>query len=121
MSEKSESLVEVGIYKVKPDRTNDFEELVGRVVKHHREFPGVRDIRYVKRMHRPRDFTSVRKGIPAAKLTRRPRELTYVLYWELDDEVAHGEATKSGLEQFFKEFARCLVTTPTMILAQRIQ
>jgi len=39
----------------------------------------------------------------------------------LDDEVAHGKATKSGLEHFFRDFVRCLVTTPNMILGQRIQ
>jgi hypothetical protein len=121
MSGKLGSFVEVCIYKVKPDKTLEFEDLVARVVKHHREFPGVRDVRYVKRTHRSGDFASAKKGLPAIRLTRRPKEVTYVLYWELDDEVAHGEATKSGLEHFFRDFARCLVTTPNMILGQRIQ
>lgn len=121
MSGKPESFVEVCIYKVKPNKTLDFEDLVGRVVKHHREFPGVRDARYMKRTHRPRDFTSAKKGLPAIKLTRRPKEVTYVLFWELDDEVTHRRTTKSGLERFFRDFARCLATTPNMILGQRIQ
>lgn len=115
------SFVEVCIYKVKPDKTLEFEDLVARVVKHHREFPGVRDVRYMKRTHRPGDFASAKNGLPAISLSRRPKEVTYVLYWELDDEVAHGKATKSGLERFFRDFARCLVTTPNMILGQRIQ
>lgn len=115
------SFVEVCFYKVKPERAEEFERLIGRVVEHHRAFPGVREVRYMRRTHRPRDFISAKKGLPAIKLTRRPTEVTYVLYWELRDEVVHGEATKSGLEHFFKEFTRCLVTTPTMILGQRIQ
>lgn len=115
------SFVEVCIYKVKPAKAEEFERLIGRVVEHHRAFPGAREVRYMKRTHRPRDFTSAKKGLPAIKLTRKTNEVTYVLYWELKDEVAHGEATKSGLERFFREFARCLVTTPTMILGQRIQ
>jgi hypothetical protein len=45
----------------------------------------------------------------------------YVLYWDLEDQAAHGKATKSGLEYFFRDFARCLATTPTMILGQPIQ
>jgi heme-degrading monooxygenase HmoA len=121
MSEGASSFVEVCIYKVKPDRTDEFEDIVGRVVKHHREFLGVRDVRYMKRTHRPGDFTSAKKGLPAIKLTRKPKEVTYVLYWELDNEVTHGKATGSGLQHFFKDFARCLVTTPNMILGQRIQ
>ncbi len=121
MGHRSERFVEVCIYKVKPERVTEFEQLVSRVVEHHRSFRGVRDVRYMKRTHRHRDFSSAKKGLPPIKLTRRPRESTYVLYWELEDEMVHGKATKSGLEHFFKEFARCLVTTPTMILGQRIQ
>jgi len=121
MSGGLNSFVEVCIYKAKPDKTGEFEDLIGRVVEHHREFPGVRDVRYVKRTHRPGDFASAKKGVPAIKLTRRPKEVTYVLYWELGDEVTHGKATRSGLEHFFKDFARCLVTTPNMILGQRVQ
>jgi len=121
MDEGSKGFVEVCIYKVKPDKVEEFERLIERVVKHHREFQGVRDVRYMRRTHRPRDFSSAKRGLPAIRLTRRPREVTYVLYWELDDAATHGKATKSGLEHFFKEFTRCLVTTPNMILGQRIQ
>jgi len=121
MDARSENFVEVCIYKVKPERTDEFERLIERVVEHHREFPGVRDVRYMKRTHRPRDFSSAREGLPAVRLTRRPKEATYVLYWELDSGVTHGKATKSGVEHFFKDFARCVVTTPIMILGQRIQ
>ena len=121
MSGQTHNFVEVCIYKVKPNRADEFEHLIERVVKHHREFPGVRDVRYMKRTHRPRDFSSAKKGLPAVRLTRRAREVTYVLYWELDNEMTHGKATRSGLRHFFREFARCLVTTPHMILGQRIQ
>ncbi len=74
----------------------------------------------MKRTHRPGDFKAVKKGEPAIRLTRASKSVTYVLYWELDDEIAHGRATKSGLEQFFREFTRCLVTTPGIILGERI-
>jgi heme-degrading monooxygenase HmoA len=121
MKDASESFVEVCIYEVKPEKIGEFERLIERVAGHHRDFPGVRDVRYMKRTHRPADFSSARKGKPAIRLTRKPRSVTYVLYWELDNEVAHGRATKSGLEHFFRDFARCLVTTPKMILGERIQ
>lgn len=121
MSQPSKSFVEVCIYEVKPDRVEEFEELLERVVTHHREFPGVIDVRYVKRTHRQGSFASVKKGDPPIRLTRAQKSVTYVLYWELESEVAHGQATKSGLEQFYKEFARCLVTIPRIILGERIQ
>ena len=112
--------VEVCLYQVKPNKTEEFEDLVKRVGKHHRQFDGAIDVRYMKRTHRQGDFASVKAGKPPIRLTRPPKAVTYVLYWELRNEVAHGKATKSGLGLFFKEFARCVVTTPKIILGERI-
>jgi hypothetical protein len=36
--------------------------------------------------------------------------VTYALYWELENENVHGQATKSGLEKYYKRFTRCLTT-----------
>jgi heme-degrading monooxygenase HmoA len=113
--------VEVCIYEVKSNKTAAFEELLARVAKHHREFPGVVTARYIKRTHRQGGFAAAKKGAPPIQLTRPPKSVTYVLYWELDSAVTHGRATKSGLAKFYKEFARCLVAPPKMILGERIQ
>jgi len=121
MNQSSKSFVEVCIYEVKPEKEEEFEQLVEHVAKHHRNFPGVKDVRYIKRTHRQGDFEAVKKGEPPVILTRAQKFLTYVLYWELDNEITHGQATKSGLEHFFKEFTKCLVTTPKIILGERIQ
>ncbi len=115
------TFVEVCVYDVKIAKVEEFEQLIERVAKHHREFPGVIDVRYMKRTHRQGDFASVRSGKPPIRLSRTPKSITYVLYWELDNDVTHGKATKSGLESFFKEFTRCLVTTPKIMLGERIQ
>lgn len=113
--------VEVCIYEVKPEKTEEFERLLERVAVHHRDFPGVRDVRYMKRTHRQGGFSSVKNGEPPIRLTRTMGSVTYVLYWELDSDMNHGKATKSGLEHFFKDFRRCLVSTPKIILGERIQ
>ncbi|MBI4744512.1 MAG: hypothetical protein HY776_06810 [Actinobacteria bacterium] len=121
MSKISKSFVEVCIYEVKPDKTEEFEQLIEKVVKHHRDFPGVKDVRYMKRTHRPPDFANAKRGEPPIRLTKKPKLVTYVLYWELDNEKTHGTATKSGLEHFYKEFTKYLVTIPRIILGERIQ
>jgi hypothetical protein len=113
--------VEVCIYEVKADRVQDFDELIRKVLKHHSDFPGVVDVRYVKRTHRQVDFGGARRGDPAIRLTRPPETVTYVLYWELEDPVAHAEATKSGLDHFYRDFRRCLAKPPKIILGERIQ
>ncbi len=55
------------------------------------------------------------------RLTRPSNLVTYVLYWELSDEIVHGKATKSGLERFYKDFGHCLASVPKIILGKRIQ
>ncbi|HCJ66042.1 MAG TPA: hypothetical protein DHV62_01620 [Elusimicrobia bacterium] len=121
MKQGEKKFVEVCIYEVKPDKVEEFEQLVEQVAKHHRNFPGVLDVRYLKRTHRAVDFSAAKSGKPAIKLTRMPKSATYVLYWELNNPITHGKATKSGLEHFFKAFVRCLLSPPKMILGERIQ
>lgn len=120
-TDKEDSFVEVCLYEVKPNKTEEFEALIKKVLKHHSEFPGVKDVKYMRRTHRPGSFSDAKAGKPPIKLTRKPKFYTYVLYWELDNEITHGKATKSGLENFFKEFNRCLVKAPKIILGERIQ
>jgi len=45
MTQSLGSFVEVCIYKIKPDKVEESEGLIGRVVDYHRRFPGVRDVR----------------------------------------------------------------------------
>lgn len=118
---KERTFVEVCLYEVKPDKTAEFEALVERVVEHHRDFPGVIEVRYLRRTHRPVDFGGAKRGEPAIRLTKKPESVTYVLYWELENEITHAKATKSGLDQFYKEFVRCLIKPPKIILGERIQ
>jgi len=121
VKDKIKNFVEVCIYEVKPDKAEEFERLIEKVVKHHRDYKGVVDVRYMKRTHRPIDFSGARKGEPAIRLTKKPDVVTYVLYWELNNEITHGKATKSGLNHYFTDFRRCLVKPPKMILGERIQ
>ncbi len=117
---KKRTFVEICIYEVKPDKTKEFEELIKKVLKHHTNYPGVVDVRYMKRTHRSTSFAGAKKGEAAIKLTRKPQVVTYVLYWELDNEIVHGKATKSGLTHFLKDFSKCLLKPPKMILGERI-
>ncbi len=117
---ETKTFVEICLYEVKPEKVDEFEDLLGKVVKHHREFPGVIDVRYIKRTHRSVSFTGAKKAEPAIRLTRKPKSITYILYWELDNEITHAKATKSGLEHFFKEFTRCLVAPPKILLGERL-
>lgn len=121
MKNSGESFIEVCLYEVKPEKTDEFEILIKKVLKHHAEYRGVIDVRYVKRTHRPVSFGGAKKGEPAIELTRKPKTVTYVLYWELDSKESHAKATRSGLKHFYKEFVHCLVKPPKIILGERIK
>jgi len=47
MNRTLKSFVEVCIYEIKPNKVEEFEQLIERVAKHHREFSGVKDVRSV--------------------------------------------------------------------------
>ena len=115
------SFTEICIYEVKTDKVDEFEALLYDVAEHHKSFSGVIDVKYIKRTHRQKDFSSVKNGEPAIRLKRKPESFTYILYWELENELIHAEATKSGLEKFYKRFNRCLTTMPKIILGERIK
>ena len=122
MKQDINSFTEICIYKVKTEKTAEFEDLIQRVYVHHKKFPGVIDVRYIKRTHRPpNSFSDVKEGKPSIKLRNKQQFTTYVLFWELENEIIHGKATKSGLESFYKEFRKYLTKQPTIILGERIR
>lgn len=114
------TFIEICIYEVKPTKVEEFEQLLKDVFEHHSSCEGVIDVKYMKRTHRQKDFNAVKSGEPAIRLSRKPKSVTYSLFWEVEDEVLHGKATKSGLEKFYKRFNRCLVTMPKIILGDRL-
>lgn len=113
--------IEICTYEVKPDKTEEFESLIKKVAKHHSKFSGTTDVKYMKRTHRQGSFNDVKSGKPAIRLTRQQKSVTYVLYWELNSTQSHGRATKSGLNKYYKEFSRCLIKMPKIILGERVQ
>jgi len=120
MKNYKKTFIEICIYEARPEKEDEFEDLIKRVANHHKQYPGVIDVKYMKRTHRPSSFSDAKQGKPAINLTRRPKVLTYALCWELDSVATHGAATKSGLDKFFKNFNRCLTKMPRMILGKRL-
>ena len=114
------AFTEICIYEVKPNKTEEFEQLIREVAEHHKSCDGTISVNYVKRTHRQKDFNSVKMGEPAIRLTRTAKSVTYILHWETESEIVHGKASKSGLDLFYKRFTRCLITMPKIILGEQI-
>ena len=114
------SFIEVCLYEVKPTKVDEFIELIIEVAEHHKSFKGVIDVKYMHRTHRQEDFNSVKIGKPAIRLSRKPQKEIFTLFWECSDEMVHAQATKAGLDKFYKRFQRCLTTMPKIILGEKI-
>jgi hypothetical protein len=120
MTDASRNLVEVCIYEVKPDKTVEFEKLVTRVKEHHNKFPGVTDVRYIKRTHRQGDLASVIRGERPTILARKQKSVTYVLYWEMEDDITLSKVAQSSIKEFHSDFMRFLIRAPKVILGKRL-
>ncbi|MCL2786121.1 MAG: hypothetical protein FWD81_02735 [Methanomassiliicoccaceae archaeon] len=111
---------EICVYEAKIDRQDEIEALMKEVAEFYLGMDGVRDVRYIKRTHRQKDFNSVKEGIPPSELTRYVDKVTYVLILEVEDENAHANLAKPGIERFYKRWTRCLTTMPKIILGTDI-
>ena len=111
---------EICIYEAKIDKQDEIEALMKDCAEFYLQQEGVRDVRYFKRTHRQEDFNAVKEGALPVKLTRYVEKVTYVLFFEADDEAAHARLYKSALEKFYKRWTRCLTTIPKIILGTNI-
>jgi len=113
---------EICLYEVKIEREEEFEELIKEVGEFYRSCPGVNDVKYIKRTHRQKSFQAVKNGEPPVRLTRKVGKITYVLYWELENEEIHGDICKIAFgRNFVNRFHRCLTTMPKIILGEEIR
>jgi len=111
---------EICIYEAKPSKEAEIEELMKEVAEFYKAQEGVLDVRYIKRTHRQKDFNAVKNGEPPIRLTRVTDKITYVLYWELENEEVHARLCPPALEKFYKRWARCLTTMPKIILGESV-
>jgi len=112
---------EICIYEAKPNKEQEIEELMRDVAAFYKQQKGVIDIKYIKRTHRQKDFDAVKNGELPIRLTRVMDKITYVLYWELENEQAHADCYKPAMEKFYKRWTRCLTTMPKIILGEKVE
>ena len=98
---------EVCVYKVKPTKVAEFEELILEIDEFQQSIPGSLEMEFIKRTHRITNFESIRQGIPPKKITRIIKSVKYIMYWKMDNEETHGKATQLFFEKFGKKLSRC--------------
>jgi len=111
---------EVCVYEAKIEKQDEIEQLMREVAEFYRAFPGVTDVRYVKRTHRQESFQAVKAGEPPVRLTRYVGKVTYMLFLTLEDAETHGRLAVPAMEQFYKRWNRCLLAMPKIYLGETI-
>jgi len=111
---------EICIYEAKIEKQDEIEALMKEVAEFYMTQPGVIDVKYIKRTHRQKDFSTVKRGEPPIRLTRQIGRVVYMLYLVLENEEAHGKLALVGLDKFYKRWNRCLITMPKIYLGENI-
>lgn len=110
---------EICIYQVKPQKSEEFEELMKEVKPFLEEQEGLLLLRLMKRDHRI-DMEQIKDGLPPLKLTRIVKSVKYVLYWEFDTEESYGRAQKNLYNTYWKSIERCLIAPHDKYLGERL-
>ena len=99
---------EIKLFQVKPDKLEEFEEMIKKMAVTQRNCEGCISIKYLKRF-----FT-----IDGIELGDAPRELSkvvkcvkYYSYWEFDTKENYGKAIKKFFDEYTKELQK-LLTAP---------
>jgi len=111
---------EICIYEAKIDKQEEIEKLMEEVKDFYKSQNGVKDVFYIKRNYRQKDFNAVKAGEAPIELTRYVGKVTYMLHWILDNKETHAKLSKIGLEKFYKRWTRCLITMPKILLGEEI-
>ncbi len=78
---------EICIYQVKPQKVEEFENLMLEV----------------------KNFLEKQEGLLSLKITRVVKSVKYMLYWEFDTKESYGLAQKNLYESYWKSIEKCLL------------
>jgi len=82
------SFSEIKLFQVKPERLNEFEDLITKVAQEQKVRPGCTNIKYIKRFY----ILDTIPG-PPRELTKIVKCVKYFSYWEFTDKDAYTERT----------------------------
>ena len=98
--------VELLTFQVKPDKTQEFEELISSLKTEQQRQPGCIGIRYFKRFY---TFDGVELGDSPRELTKIVKCVKYYAYWEFDNKENCGIANGWLFNQYNKAILKLLI------------
>lgn len=95
---------EVKLFQVKPDKLDEFESLINKILPEQKSQQGCIDVKYMKRF-----FTLDGLGNPPRELTKIVKCVKYYSYWEFDNKDNYGKAIEWFFTNYEKDIQKLLI------------
>ena len=102
----NKTFVELRVFQVKPDKLEQFEEIVKQMEVFQKNCEGCVSIRYFKRFY---TIDGIELGEPPRELTKIVKCVKYYSYWEFDTKENYGKAIKTFFELYNRELQKLLI------------
>ncbi|EFL52313.1 hypothetical protein DesfrDRAFT_0802 [Solidesulfovibrio fructosivorans JJ]] len=103
----TDTFSEVKLFQVKPDKIDEFEELIKIIAKEQNKQQGSLHINYMKRFYTMDGL--IKEGLAPRKLTKVVKCVKYYSYWEFDDKENYGKATRWFFDEYAKIVTKLLI------------
>jgi hypothetical protein len=100
------SFVEIKLFQVKPDQTEQFEAMAERMSTDQAKWDGCISLRYFKRFY---TIDGIELGDPPRELTKVVKCVKYYSYWEFDTKENYGRAIKAFFQNYNKDLQKLLI------------
>ena len=102
----ADSFVEIKLFQVKPDKTEQFEALIKQISAEQKKWDGCIALNYFKRFY---TIDGVEPGSPPREITKVIRCVKYYSYWEFDTKENYGKAIRQFFDSYQKDLQRLLI------------
>ena len=101
------SFVEIKLFQVKPEKTEQFEVLAEKMSADQSKWDGCISLRYFKRFY---TIDGIELGDPPRKLTKIVKCVKYYSYWEFDTKENYGKAIRQFFDCYMKDLQKLLIS-----------
>ncbi len=101
------SFAEIKLFQVKPDKTEQFEEMTERMSAAQSKWEGCISIKYIKRFY---TIDGIELGNPPRELTKVVKCVKYYSFWEFDSKENYGKAIKLFFDCYMKDLQKLLIS-----------
>ncbi|MCX5774669.1 MAG: hypothetical protein NTX05_08760 [Fusobacteria bacterium] len=111
---------EITVYEVRNNKQKEFERLMQEIKQFYLSQTGIIEVKLIRHKQAQTDFNRVIKESDPGQKSHIIGKVTYIFDLELESDETHIALSKSVLEQFGKEFLKCLQAPPKIIFGEVI-